>query len=83
MWALGNELPLGDQLIGTVNKYMNYARQYTYTKWNRVLPVTHAVVDLPPSYDHLAQYLDVDVFSTNAGYRGLGFQDLVNFFQLE
>jgi hypothetical protein len=80
MWALGNELPLDDHLIGIVNKYINYGRYYTYQKWNRVIPVTHAVVDLPPSYDHLAQYLNVDVFSSNAGYRGLGFQDLVKIF---
>jgi hypothetical protein len=78
MWAIGNELPLDDKLIGTINKYANYARYYTWQKWNRFIPVTHCVVDNPPSYDHLAQYLAVDVFSTNAGYRGLGFQDLVS-----
>ena len=78
MWALGNELPLDDFLIGLLNKYMNYTRQYTLDRWNRSLPLTHAVVDLPTSYDKLARELDVDVFSTNAGYRGFGFSDLVS-----
>ena len=77
MWALGNELPLDNTLVGLLNDYMGYARVYTKQKWNRVLPCTHAVVDLPPSYDWLARDLDVDVFSTNAGYRGFGFSDLV------
>jgi len=45
-------------------------------RWNRVILITSAVVDLPNSYDHLAQVLDVDVFTTNAGYRGISFTDL-------
>jgi hypothetical protein len=79
MWALGNELPLDDQLIGLLNDFMNYARNYTKQKWDRFIPCTHAVVDLPPSYDKLARDLAVDIFSTNAGYRGFGFSDLVLF----
>lgn len=79
MWALGNELPLDDQLIALLNDYMGFARVYTKQKWNRFIPCTHAVVDLPTSYDKLARELDVDIFSTNAGYRGFGFSDLVKF----
>jgi hypothetical protein len=77
MFALGNELPLDDNLIGILNKYIAYSKSYMQQKWNRSVPITHAVVDLPTSYDHLAKTLNVDVFSSNAGYRGLGFQDFV------
>ena len=77
MWALGNELPLQDPiLVPLLNDYMGYARVYTKQRWDRVIPATHAVVDLPFSYDYLAKNLDVDIFSTNAGYRGFGFSDL-------
>ena len=82
MFALGNELPLDDNLIAILNKYIAYSKSYLQQKWGRVVPITHAVVDLPPSYDHLAATLNVDVFSSNAGYRGLGFQDLVKIFFL-
>ena len=34
------------------------------------------MVDDPFTYNNLYPELDVDVFSTNAGYRGLGFSDL-------
>jgi len=76
MWTFGNELPLDQHLVAKLNEYMSYARMYTWSKWNRFVPVSHAVVDNPPSYDWLAASLKVDIFSTNAGYRGLGFQDL-------
>jgi hypothetical protein len=73
MWNFGNELPLGDQLIDRLNTHMDFIRTYTYAKWNRTIPVTLAVVDNPFSYEKLYNVLRVDVFSTNAGYRGLGF----------
>ena len=44
-------------------------------KWGRTVPIISAVVDLPDSYQYLSQALDVDIFATNAGYRGLDFQD--------
>jgi len=78
MFAFGNELNLfGDQtLIPIVNDAINYARTYLKTKWNRSVPFTTAVVDLPQSYPVLVPALDVDVFTTNAGYRGFSFTDL-------
>ena len=53
---------------------MNYIREYTQQKWNRFVPVTAAVVDIPSSYDNLMKNLHVDIFSSNAGYRGYDFQ---------
>ena len=44
MWNFGNELPLSDQLITRLNLHMDYIRTYTYSKWNRTIPVTLAVV---------------------------------------
>jgi hypothetical protein len=77
MYSLGNELPLNDQgLLSLINEYISFSRNYSISKWNRSIPITLAVVDNPFSYDHLFDVLGVDVFTTNAGYRGLGFQDL-------
>ena len=78
MWSFSNELPLAtdESLVTLLNKYIPYIRNYTQTKWNRFIPVTAAVVDIPSSYNHLVATLDVDIFSSNAGYRGLNFQDL-------
>ena len=78
MWNFSNELPLAADasLVDLLNKYMVYIKEYTMQKWNRFIPVTVAVVDLPDSYDSLMANLDVDIFSSNAGYRGLTFQDL-------
>ena len=78
MWNFSNELPLADDasLVALLNKYIAYIKSYTQSKWNRFVPVTSAVVDIPTSYDNLVANLDVDIFSTNAGYRGLDFQDL-------
>ena len=78
MWNFSNELPLDTDasLLALINKYIPYIRDYTFQKWNRFVPITVAVVDIPSSYDMLVETLDVDVFSTNAGYRGVDFQDL-------
>jgi hypothetical protein len=35
------------------------------------VPITSAVVDYPPAYDMLVRTMKVDVFTANAGYRGL------------
>jgi Sec-independent protein secretion pathway component TatC len=74
MWNFGNELPLDDTLITRMNGLMDFIRNYTLVKWSRLIPVTVAVVDDPHTYDHLVAAMKVDVFSTNAGYRGLNFQ---------
>jgi len=78
MWSFGNELPLvGNQaFVDQMNDYMIFIKQYTLTKWGRKVPVTTAVVDDPSSYDYLASSLEVDVFTANAGYRGVTFTDL-------
>jgi hypothetical protein len=77
MFSVGNELNLADNTLMTaVINAIEYSRNYTLAKWGRSIPFTHAVVDNPPSYDHLITTLPVDVFSSNAGYRGEGFQDL-------
>jgi hypothetical protein len=78
MYTLGNELPLFQDanLLAQVNHYIAYSRGYSMAKWGRSIPITHAIVDNPGSYNTLFATLDVDVFTSNAGYRGLGFQDL-------
>lgn len=77
MYTLGNELPLNDPVIvNLVNQYMAFSRNYSLIKWGRSIPISLAVVDDPFTYNELYDILDVDVFTTNAGYRGLGFQDL-------
>jgi len=78
MYTLGNELPLSSDpsILALVNEYIGFARSYMMLKWGRVVPLTSAVVDLPTSYAYLAENLDVDVFTTNAGYRGISFVDL-------
>jgi hypothetical protein len=44
MWALGNELAFSEtgkpELRDRVNKKMDFIREYTLTKWNRLIPVT-------------------------------------------
>lgn len=78
MWNFSNELNLGSDpaLVAKLNNYIAYIKQYTQQKWNRQVPVTTAVVDIPTSYDTLMATLNVDVFSSNAGYRGVDFQDV-------
>jgi hypothetical protein len=78
MWNFSNELPLSSDasLVQLLNKYIGYIRSYTFQKWNRFVPITAAVVDIPSAYNSLVAELDVDIFSSNAGYRGLDFQDL-------
>jgi hypothetical protein len=71
MWVIGNELGLYSkpELRATVQKMIVKVREYTLQKWNRIIPVTTCEVDLPQSYNLLAEDLDVDLFMTNAGYR--------------
>ena len=73
MWAVGNELGLYSkpELRATVNTLMDYIREYTITKWNRLIPVTTTEVDLPESFPLLSTNLKVDIFSFNAGYRDI------------
>jgi hypothetical protein len=78
MWVVGNELGLNEkpELLARVNKMMNKVRTYTYERWNRILPVTTCVTDLPSSYDMLVANLEVDLFMSNAGYRYIYMESL-------
>jgi len=79
MFGFGNELPVygdGGTLVASLNQQMAYIRQYQQQKFNRTIPITNCVVDYPASYNTLVETFDVDVFCTNAGYRGYGFSDL-------
>jgi hypothetical protein len=71
MWVTGNEMQVDarEELLQLVNDKMNVIRKRMMAVHGRRLPVTHAVVDLPTSYEYLAQNLQVDVFTANAGYR--------------
>jgi hypothetical protein len=73
MWLMGNELDLSadPQEVQFLNGMFDIIRNYTYQKFQRRIPVTSAVVDYPPSYDTLVRTMNVDVFTSNAGYRGL------------
>ena len=78
MYTVGNEAGIATDpnLLAKVNTYIAFARQYSLTKWGRKIPFTHAIQDMPGDYENLFQNLDVDIFTTNAGYRGLGFYNL-------
>jgi hypothetical protein len=71
MWKIGNELGLcfKPELVTIVNKAMKYTREYTLKKWNRIVPITTAEIDLPTCYVPLAAELLIDVYTSNAGYR--------------
>lgn len=78
MWSVGNELGLftKPELRSIVARMIVKVREYTYKKWNRIIPVTTFEVDLPQSYNLLMAELDVDLFATNAGYRDVYMESL-------
>lgn len=80
MWCLGNEMGIAtnETLLNLVNQKLKVVRERTKAIHNRVIPVTHAVIDLPDHYEHWAMTLDVDVFTTNAGYRDTKMDPLWN-----
>src|ERR1700679_1293546 len=65
MWTLGNELNLFANkapqmpLIQTINGYMEFARNYTLSRWGRKIPITSPVVDNPSSYPSLWNFLGI------------------------
>jgi hypothetical protein len=75
---MGNELNLflHQERIPYLNDWFNYVRNYTFATFHRIVPVTHAIEDNPPSYDLLVKELQVDVFTSNCGYRGFTFGNL-------
>jgi hypothetical protein len=77
MWNFGNELDYPDEsVIVMMNDYFAFIRNYTWTKFNRFVPITTAVRDTPSLYDWMVKELNVDIFTANAGYRGPSFWDL-------
>jgi len=80
MWVMGNEIDISNPsrlaMKNRINNKMDFARNYTMTKWGRRVPVTTCVVDLPETYDQLAKDMRVDVFCANAGYRSDSLTDL-------
>jgi len=73
MWCIGNEMDIINDagLRETVNAKIARIRRRTYEIHGRKIPVTSAVVDYPEKYEFMVQNLDVDVFTTNAGYRDI------------
>jgi len=79
MYQFGNELQFlnNDQSYVTkINGYLSHARSYQLQRWGRALPVSTALIDYPPYYNTLVPALDMDIITTNAGYRGYNFQNL-------
>eukprot|EP01119_Soliformovum_irregulare_P023152 TRINITY_DN804_c0_g1_i1.p1 TRINITY_DN804_c0_g1~~TRINITY_DN804_c0_g1_i1.p1 ORF type:complete len:542 (-),score=116.29 TRINITY_DN804_c0_g1_i1:57-1682(-) len=81
MWQVGNELPIFGPtaqpgLVDLLNHLFDYTRNYTLTRWNRIVPVSNALVDYPPAYNGLTEDMHVDVLTTNAGYRGPDYSNL-------
>ena len=80
MWVMGNEIDIASENRAFMRKRINdsikFARQYTLQKWNRSVPLTTCVVDVPETYDMLAVEMDVEVFCANAGYRSDSLTDL-------
>lgn len=78
MYVLGNELGLFGRtdLRAVVNTKMTKVREYQFQRWDRTIPVTSAVIDLPHSYEILADDLQVEVFTSNAGYRAYDYRPL-------
>lgn len=88
MWNVGNEIlapndvPVYSKMLARLQDVLALVKDYqsktngdrkTWTRW---VPTTHAVVDLPFQYDQWLEDIDVEVFSTNAGYRGNDFSNL-------
>ncbi len=78
MYLVGNEINVcGDtEIRDIINKQMDRVRYYQLTRWNRFIPVSTTLVDLPNCYETLFQELHVDIMSTNAGYRDLNHKPL-------
>jgi len=79
MYQFGNELQFlnnGQDYVTKINSYLSHARSYQLSRWGRALPVSTALIDYPPYYNSLVPALDIDIITTNAGYRGYNFQNL-------
>jgi hypothetical protein len=80
MWQLGNEMGWNGKknfglynssvLMQKFNAYAEYARQYTYSKHGRRIPITTGIADTPFTFDNLMRDYDIDVFSLNV-FRGV------------
>lgn len=78
MYLVGNEIDVcNDETIREIiNRQMDRVRYYQLTRWNRFIPVSTTLVDLPNCYEKLFQELHADIISTNAGYRDLNHKPL-------
>ncbi|PRP81615.1 hypothetical protein PROFUN_01122 [Planoprotostelium fungivorum] len=79
LYTFGNELQFSSRdqaYIDKINSFIDYARSYQNTKWNRKIPFTVALIDIPNWYSTLVNGLHHDIVTTNAGYRGFDFTDL-------
>jgi len=74
MWQLGNEMawvwsndPRWDSPAATdkFNRYLDYIRRYTLSKWNRSIPITAAIPNVQGNYNFQYQNWHVDIFSAN------------------
>jgi len=57
-------------LMQKFNAYTDYARQYTYSKHGRRIPITVGIADTPFTFDNLMRDYSIDVFSLNV-FRGV------------
>lgn len=58
MWEFGHSWGLNSTatpFFDLVNNKLDFIRNYTYQKWGRIIPVTHAVDDDPFYYNFLAK----------------------------
>lgn len=86
LWQLGNEQSWSwygrsDNWNNTVytqklNRYLNYIRTYTKTKWNRFIPVTSTIPNTHATYNYMFQNWAVDIFTANVFT--LNYDSLVN-----
>jgi hypothetical protein len=73
MWQLGNEMEWSwgastwnsATVIAKINRYFNYVRKYTLSKWGRVIPVTSAFQYQQNRFTTWISQLHIDVFSAN------------------
>jgi len=47
------------------NRYIDYIRRYTISKWNRFIPITTAAVNIVSAFNLQYSYWHVDIFSSN------------------
>lgn len=73
MWVIGNEWDLeseeNEDVKERVKNMITYTRSRMEELWNRTIPITYCSEDNPRIFSKLLEYLDVDIFCANSGYR--------------